>query len=153
MKALIKSGIGALILSVVLAAGAIAGEFHSRIITSSPLVLKVPEHHFLRIWTFTQDGGTQRGVVAVSTNTETANVLTATLINSTASATSSSLEPVNQVVIAGPVRITVAPVAGATLFLTYRKENEGEPGPTPTATPIPTATVTPTATPTPTPTP
>jgi hypothetical protein len=54
----------------------------------------------------------------VTTNDATANVLTATVINSTALPGSFTLEPVNQVVIAGPARITVAPVTGATLFLT-----------------------------------
>ena len=132
-----------------LAGFAMSGDFKSAIITSSPLVVNVPDQHFLRIWNFTQEGGTQRGVVAVTTNDGTANVLTATIIDAGASSGSSMLEPIDRVVIGGPAQVTVAPVTGATLFITYRKQLEEEAGAR--STPSPSATPTPTVTPTPTP--
>src|SRR5205814_698901 len=56
-----------------------------------------------------------------------ANVLTATRIDlSTGSNSQSFPEIGNRMIIAGPASVTVQPVAGATLFITYRKElNEG----------------------------
>ena len=131
---------------------AFAGDFRSVIITSSPLVINVLDHHFLRIWNFTQEGGTERGVVTVTVNGQTANVLTASLIDIGASSTASPPEIVNRVVIAGPAQATVAPVSGATLFITYRKEPDqsaGSPSSTASATATPTAMPTPTPTPTP----
>ena len=141
-----------------------AGEFKSRIITSSPLMITVPDNHFLKVTNFTQEGGVDRGVVTVTLNSQTdqtgqtgqtANVLTASRIDSsTGSASQNPPEIINQVRIAGPAQVTVAPVLGATLFITFRKlPNEG----TGTSTtvvvvsPTPTPTATPTATPTPTP--
>jgi len=128
----------------------VAGGFKSRVITSSPLTITVPDEHFLRIRNFTQQGGVDRGVVTVTLNDQSANVLTASRIDTSSLSTSS--ETINQVVIAGPAEVTIAPVVGATLFITYKKEaNEGRgssPGdvtPTPTVTPA--ATATPTATP------
>src|SRR6266480_7291000 len=145
---------------------AFAGEFKSRIITSSPLMITVPDNHFLRISNFTQEGGVDRGVVTVTLNDQTsqtgqtANVLTASRIDSsTGGASQNPPEIINRVIIAGPAQVTVAPVLGATLFITYRKlPEEGTstttvviaPTPTPTVTSTPTVTPTPTATPTPT---
>ena len=143
-----------------------AGEFKSRIITISPLMITVPDNHFLKVSNFTQEGGVDRGVLTVTLNDQndqtgqsgqTANVLTASRIDSsTGSASQNPPEIINQVRIAGPAQVTVAPVLGATLFITYRKEpNEGTGTSTtvvvvsPTATP--TVSPTPTATPTPTP--
>jgi len=127
-----------------------AGGFKSRIITSSPLTITVPDEHFLRVRNFTQQGGVDRAVVAVTLNDQSTNVLTASRTDT--SSLSTSPETMNQVVIAGPAEVTIAPVAGATLFITYRKEaNEGGGSsagnvtPTPTVTPA--ATATPTATP------
>ncbi len=104
----------------------------------------------LRVRNFTQQGGVDRGVVTVTLNDQSANVLTASRIDT--SSLSTSQETLNQVVIAGPAEVTIAPVVGATLFITYRKEaNEGRGSlpadvtPTPTVTPA--ATATPTATP------
>jgi hypothetical protein len=90
----------------------------------------------------------ERGVVAVSANGgQTTNVLTAALIDE-----SVAPESIKRVVVAGPAQVTVSPVAGATLFITYiRVADEPDVTPTPTATVTPTPT--PTATPTPTPTP
>jgi hypothetical protein len=131
----------------------------SRIITSSPLMITIPDNHFLKVTNFTQEGGVDRGVVTVTINGQTdqtgqngqtANVLTASRIDSsTGSASQNPPEIINQVRIAGPAQVTVAPVLGATLFITYRKlPNEGtsssttvvvvSPTPTPTATPTPT---------------
>jgi hypothetical protein len=127
-----------------------AGGFKSRIITSSPLTITVSDEQSLRVRNFTQQGGVDRGVVTVTLNDQSANVLTASRIDT--SSLSTSQETLNQVVIAGPAEVTIAPVVGATLFITYRKEaNEGRGSlpadvtPTPTVTPAVTAT--PTATP------
>ena len=127
-----------------------AGGFKSRIITSSPLTITVSDEQSLRVRNFTQQGGVDRGVVTVTLNDQSANVLTASRIDT--SSLSTSQETLNQVVIAGPAEVTIAPVVGATLFITYRKEaNDGRGSlladvtPTPTVTPA--ATATPTATP------
>ena len=123
-----------------------AGGFKSRIITSSPLTITVPDEHFLRLRNFTQQGGVDRGVVTVTLNDQSANILTASRIDT--SSVSTSPEIMNQVVIAGPAEVTIAPVVGATLFITYRKEgNEGRGSSPADVTPTPTATATPTATP------
>jgi hypothetical protein len=143
---------------------AFANPFKSKIITStsSPLTITVPDDHFLKITNFSQEGGTDRGVVAVTLMGEndsgTANVLTATRIDlSTGSNSQNFPEIGNRVVVAGPAQVTVAPVTGATLFITYRKEaNEGGGGggsnivfvsPTPAATATPSIFPIPTATP------
>src|SRR5438552_6891383 len=156
---------------------AFAGEFKSRIITSSPLMITVPDNHFLKVSNFTQEGGVDRGVVTVTLTGQTeqteqtgqtgqtgqtANVLTASRIDSsTGGASQNPPEIINRVIIAGPAQVTVAPVLGATLFITYRKlPEEGTstttvviaPTPTPTVTATPTVTPTPTPTATPTPT-
>ena len=156
-----------LIAVVVLAAAssAFANPFKTKIITgtTSALVITVPDDHFLKITNFTQQGGTDRGVVSVTLtgdeNSGTANVLTATRIDlSTGTNSQNAPEIINRVIIAGPAQVTVAPVTGATLFITYRKEsNEGGGGsnnivfisPTPGAT----ATATPSFSPFPTITP
>ena len=134
-----------------------AGEFKSKVITSTPLVITVPDNHFLKVTNFTQEGGVDRGVLTVTLNDETggtANVLAASRIDlSTGTDSQSPPESINRVIIAGPAQATVVPVVGATLFISYRKEpNEGTPSstivvvvsPTPTPTAIPTATPTPT---------
>jgi hypothetical protein len=175
-----------LIVLVILAAAsfAFANPFKSKITgTSSPLLITVPDDHFLKITNFTQEGGVDRGVVIVTLEGDTnatATVLAATRIDlSTGTNSQNSPEISNRVIIAGPAQVTVAPVIGATLFITYQKESsEGTGGggggggggtatpipfvsPTPGATAIPsifptpgaTATPTPTASPTATPTP
>src|SRR5438552_16750657 len=43
-----------------------AGGFKSNIITTSQLTIPVPEDRFLKITNFTQEGGTDRGVVSVN---------------------------------------------------------------------------------------
>src|SRR5436190_20669140 len=143
---------------------AVANPFKSKIITGSDsaLVITVPDDHFLKITNFSQEGGTDRGVVSVTLTGEdggSANVLTATRIDlSTGSNSQNFPEIGNRAIIAGPADVTVQPVTGATLFISYRKEsNEGGGGggvtpipifsPTPGVTPTPTATATATATP------
>jgi hypothetical protein len=169
-----------LIVLVILAAAsfASANPFKSKITgTSSPLLITVPDDHFLKITNFTQQGGVDRGVVTVTLEGDTnatATVLAATRIDlSTGTNAQHSPEISNRVIIAGPAQVTVAPVLGATLLITYQKDsNEGGGGgggggtatpipfvsPTPGATaipsifPIPSATATPTPTVTTTPT-
>ena len=61
-----------------------AGGFKSNIITTSQLAITVPEDRFLKIINFTQQGGTDRGIVRVPLGGAaggTANVLTATRID------------------------------------------------------------------------
>ena len=150
---------------LVAASFAFANPFKSKIITStsSTLTINVPEDHFLKITNFSQEGGTERGVVRVTLTGDnessgTANVLTATRIDLSTGANSQNFPEIsNRVVIAGPAEVRVAPVPGATLLITYRKEvNEGTGGgggggatvtpvpiffsPTPTVSPTPTAT-------------
>lgn len=127
--------------------------------TTGPLSLRVGADQFLRIDNFTQEGGSERGAVAVTKNGQTQNALSATIIDQ---GTSHAPEPIQSVRIDGPARITVDPVADATLFITYKKYTlpprvtpTSTPAPTPitpTPTPAPTLTPTPAATPTPTPT-
>ncbi len=114
----VRCGIALIILAA--ASLAFANPFKSRIITgtSSPLVITVPDDHFLKITNFSQEGGTDRGVVAVTLtgdeNSGTANVLTATRIDlSTGASSQNSPEIVNRVVIAGPAQVTIAPITGA----------------------------------------
>jgi len=108
----------------------LAHPFKSKIITTTPLTITVGDEAFLRIKNFSQEGGTDRGVVSVTLTGEnggTANVLTAVRTDfSTGSNSGNFPEIENQVIIAGPAQVTVAPVSGATLFITFRKEsNEG----------------------------
>src|SRR5438093_9819594 len=154
-----------LIAVVVLAAAsyAFANPFKTIIITgtTSALVITVPDDHFLKITNFSQQGGTDRGVVAVTLtgdeNSGTANVLTATRIDlSTGASSQNSPEIVNRVIIAGPAQVTIAPITGATLFISYRKESNeggGGGGAVVVVTPTPAATGTPNITPFPTITP
>src|ERR1041385_2773746 len=142
--------------------------FKSKIITTSQLTITVPQDRFLKITNFTQEGGTDRGVVRVPLNGigGIANVLDATRIDFSTGINSQNFpEFGNQVIIAGPTEVKVPPVAGATLFITYQKgSNEGGdetnlivtgspiPGGTPVSTSTPTGTPAPTLTPTPAPT-
>jgi hypothetical protein len=155
------------VVAVFFAAAAIglANPFKSRIITGndSTLVITVPDDHFLKITNFTQDGGTERAVVTVKLGGESpgkADVLTATRTDFSAGVNSqNSPEVANRVIIAGPAEVSIQPVVGAKLFITYRKERDegsgggggGGGGASPTVIPIfsptPGVTATPTATP------
>jgi hypothetical protein len=132
-----------------------AGEFKSKIITTSQLTIPVPEDRFLKITNFTQEGGTDRGVVRVPHPGGSANVLTATRIDFSTGINSQNFPEIgNPVIVAGPAEAKVPPVAGATLFITYKKEpNEGGEETTPivTVSPTPIVTVSPTPAGTPTP--
>jgi hypothetical protein len=140
---------------------AFAGGFKSKIITSSPLTITVPGDRSLKITNFTQEGGTERGVVSVNLSGDaggSANVLTATRIDLSTGINSQTFPEINnRVVIAGPAEVRVSPVPGATLLITYKKEpNEGgeeTTTPAPTVNPSPAGTATPSPTPTGTPTP
>ena len=144
------------------AAVGFANPFKSKIISSSDSLLEiiVPEDHFMKITNFTQEGGTDRGVVEVdlpfdSPNGGSTNVLTATRIDlSTGAMAQNAPEISNRVTIAGPARVRISPVPGATLFITYKKERDegsqgggGGGGSSPTPVPAPTATASPTPNP------
>jgi hypothetical protein len=145
------------------AAVAVANPFKSKIITGndSTLVITVPEDHFLKITNFTQEGGTERAVVTVKLGGESpgrTDVLTATRTDLSAGVNSQNAPEIgNRVIIAGPAEVSVQPVVGAKLFISYRKERDegsgggGGGGASPTAIPIfsPTPGVTPTPTTTP----
>jgi len=145
------------------AAVAFANPFKSKIITGndSTLVITVPEDHFLKITNFTQEGGTERAVVTVKLGGESpgrTDVLTATRTDLSAGVNSQNAPEIgNRVIIAGPAEVSVQPVVGAKLFISYRKERDegsgggGGGGASPTAIPIfsPTPGVTPTPTATP----
>jgi hypothetical protein len=145
------------------AAFAVANPFKSKIITGndSTLVITVPEDHFLKITNFTQDGGTERAVVTVKLGGESpgrTDVLTATRTDLSAGVNSQNAPEIgNRVIIAGPAEVSVQPVVGAKLFISYKKERDegsgggGGGGASPTAIPIfsPTPGVTPSPTATP----
>jgi hypothetical protein len=84
----------------------------------------------MKITNFTQDGGSDRGVVEVTLpgdteNGGTTNVLTAARIDfSTGSNAQNFPEFGNRVVIAGPAVVKVRPILGAKLFITYKKERD-----------------------------
>jgi hypothetical protein len=103
-----------------------AGGFKSNIVTTSQLTITVPEDRVLKITNFTQEGGTDRGVVSVSLSGDaggTANVLTATRIDFSTGINSQNFPEIgNAIFIAGPAEVTVPSVAGATLLITYKKE-------------------------------
>jgi hypothetical protein len=151
------------VVAVLLAAAAagFANPFKSKIISSSDSLLEiiVPGDHVMKITNFTQEGGTDRGVVQVdlpgdAPNGGSTNVLTATRIDlSTGGNAQNAPEINNRVTIAGPARVRIAPVLGAKLFITYRKvrvEGSGGGGGGGTPSPIPTVSSTPGATPSPT---
>jgi hypothetical protein len=101
---------------------AAAGDFVSMVIQPSdtPLMITVPADRFLAVRNFTQQGPTasvtMRGYVSV-TSPFTATVLTTTIVDQT---NMSALEPINDVVIAGPATVMVNP-GDSTCFITYRK--------------------------------
>jgi len=148
-----------------LAAAAVtfANPFKSKIISSNDSVLEitVPGDHFMKITNFTQDGGTDRGVVQVvlpgdQENGGSTNVLTAARIDlSTGANVQNAPEVDNRVTIAGPAIVRIRPIVGAKLFITYKKErDEGSGGggggggtPIPIFSPTPGVTPTPTSNP------
>jgi hypothetical protein len=108
----------------VFAAIAFAGDFKSAIISGggSLLLPHVANDQFLVIRNFTQDTATSsRGIVMVTTHTGTANVLTAAILDPS---NTSSLEVINNVVVAGPADVTVKCGDGTDCFITYRKDSQ-----------------------------
>jgi hypothetical protein len=139
---------------------AFASPFKSKIISStdSTLEITVPGDHFMKITNFTQDGGTDRAVVQVTLpgdapNGGTTNVLAATRIDSSTGGNAQNGPEINnRVTIAGPAIVKIAPVVGAKLFISYKKERDegsggGGGGGGGSATPTPGVTATPTNTP------
>ena len=128
----------------------LAGPFRSQIIPQGTQIdITVPDGVFLHVRNFTQEGGTDRGVVTVTITGQTTSavVLAATVIavqstagtagpTGTATPTptptptpipvpaASALEPINTVFIAGPATVTVSAPSDATAFITYKKEKE-----------------------------
>src|SRR6266481_3630526 len=81
-----------------------AGGFNSKIITTSQLTIPVPEDRFFKITNFTQEGGTDRGVVSVPHAGGAANVITATRIDLSTGINSQNFPEIGNppVIIAGP---------------------------------------------------
>ena len=96
----------------------------------------------MHVRNFTQEGGTDRGVVSVTMTGQTTStvVLAATVIGvqSTAAAAgptatptptptpipaASALEPINTVIVAGPATVTIT-AGDVAAFITYKKEHE-----------------------------
>jgi hypothetical protein len=150
---------------LITAAVAFANPFKSKIVTGNDptLVITVPDDHFLKITNFSQEGGTERGIVEVTLGGESpgrTDVLSATRIDFSTGVNSQNLPEVgNRVIIAGPAELKVRPIMGAKLFISYRKERnegsggDGDGGGGGSPTPIPIVTPTPSVTPTPTGTP
>src|SRR5437879_8960850 len=116
-----------LIAVVMLAAAsfAFAHPFKSKIITTSPLMITVGDEAFLRIKNFSQEGGTDRGVVSVTLTGEnggTANVLTAIRTDySTGSNSGNFPEIGNKLIIPGPYQVLVSPATSYMLVIPFRK--------------------------------
>ena len=100
-----------------------AGDFQSQVVQiNSMLTINVPSDRFLVIRNFTQEPGAMvRGYVSVTTTTFTAQtVLTATILDPNNTTT---LEPINDVVISGPSTVTVTQ-GDTNCFITYRKGDD-----------------------------
>jgi hypothetical protein len=100
-----------------------AGNYVSRVIQVGDMfTIDVPGDHFLVIRNFTQQGTalaiTTRGQITASDrNGFTGTVITATIADTDPIQV---LEPVNEVVVAGPSTVTVTG-GSTTCFITYRK--------------------------------
>src|SRR6266481_9423307 len=143
-----KNAASLLIFVCALGAVAIASSFKTVVITNSTFSINVPDHHFLRIYNFTQEGGSTRGVVIAAAATPTATPIATPMPTPTPTATPTPLpgavltatiidpasppEFIKPVVVDGPAHVTVDPVPGAKLVLTYLKVAEPTPTPTPT---------------------
>src|SRR5947199_10534797 len=90
-----------------------AGEFKSKVITSSSLVITVPDNHFLKVTNFTQEGGVDRGVLTVTLTDETVgttNVLAASRIDLiTRTDSQNPPESINRVIIGSSAQASVVP--------------------------------------------
>ena len=99
------------------AAVAVANPFKSKIITSSALVITVPDDHFLKITNFTQEGGTDRGVVSVTLTGEeggSADVLSATRIDLSTGNNSQNFPEIGNVRVMSDAYIEYSPAASIT---------------------------------------
>ena len=101
-----------------------AGDFVSAVIQAGqtlPAPITVQPDRFLVIRNFSQESGaTTRGYVTVDTNgSGPVTVLTATILSAN---NTPALEPINDIVIAGPAVVNVTnPDSTANCFITYRK--------------------------------
>jgi hypothetical protein len=125
MKTSLRLLVALFVIFFTLARFAAAGDFVSTVIQGSPttpqmLQITVPADRFLVIRNFTQEGpATTRGFVSVtdSTGFMAKEVLTATILDPS---NTTSLEPINDVVVGGPATVTVT--GGDTnCLITYRK--------------------------------
>lgn len=101
-----------------------ADDFKSVVLVgpSSSKVIQVAGIQYLVIRNFTQDGGSQRGVVTVNTTEGMANVLTAAILDPT---NMTPLEPINDVIIAGPAGVTVTCGSDAIdCYISYKKVSQ-----------------------------
>src|SRR5689334_24388360 len=82
------------------------GGFKTKVITTSPITIPVPDDRFIKITNFTQEGGTERAVVRVNLSGDSggvANVLTAVRIDLSTGANAQNFPEINnKLVIAGP---------------------------------------------------
>ena len=121
----------------------VAGPFRSLVVEAGTHTdIVVPDGVFMHVRNFTQEGGTDRGVVSVTMTGQTTStvVLAATVIGvqSTAAAAgptatptptptpipaASALEPINTVIVAGPATVTIT-AGDVAAFITYKKEHE-----------------------------
>ena len=101
-----------------------ADDFKSKVITpTTPMDIHVSGDALLFIRNFTQedDGSATRGVIMVTKGGDTAQVLTAAILDTS---TANLQEVINSIVIAGPADVTVT--CGATTgncFVSYKKES------------------------------
>lgn len=93
------------------------------IVPNGTHTIHVPGSDILRIRNFTQEDGSTRGTVSVTIDGVMANVMVATIID--ASDTTSGLEPINSIIIAGRAMVTVTCPSDATsCVLSYRKGDD-----------------------------
>jgi len=87
--------------------------------TSLASPINISGDQFLVIKSFTQQGGVNRGTVTVMIGSQSAIVLTASIVDNP-----TMLEPVNSLVVAGLATVSVTCGSDATTcFVTYRKES------------------------------
>lgn len=103
-----------------------AGNWISQVVqVGDSFTIEVPDGHFLIIRNFTQEGtfssiSTRGQITATDKNGFSGTVITATIADTDPGTV---LEPVNEVVVAGPSTVTVTG-GDTSCFLTYRKGEE-----------------------------
>ena len=142
------------LLAIALIAGVssvFANEYKSVVIAAgTSKLVTVDKHEILRIRNFSQEGGDLRGSVTVTTDSGTATALTATILSASATpnptptptptpaptptpgaparvqgSSSSGLEPINSVIIAGPATVSIT-AGDVPAFVTFRKEADSD---------------------------